>query len=61
MRIIINGNYCKGCAGRLLGRRQLNLILRYPASSDGKGTCANCGDEIMLSNAQKIIEREVKA
>ena len=61
MRIITNGNYCKMCASRALYRGgPKDYALRYPASSDGKGTCANCGDEIVLSKAHKIIEREAR-
>jgi len=61
MRIIVNGNYCTKCTGKALWHGGLpGLALRYPASSDGKGTCANCGAEIVLSVSHKIIEREVR-
>ena len=61
MRIIVNGNYCTKCVNSMMRYGgQKGYAMRFPASSDGKGTCAGCGVEIVLREAHKIIEMEVR-
>jgi len=61
MKIIPNANYCTKCVNSMMrygGPK--GYAVRYPASSEGKGTCARCGVEIILNMAHKIIEMEVR-
>ena len=61
MRIIVNGNYYTKCVNSMMrygGPK--GYAIRFPASNDGKGTCAGCGGEIVLSVSHKIIKREAR-
>lgn len=62
MKAIKGAIYCKDCTSSLLWGAKVELALRFPASHDEeeKGTCRDCGKEIRLCEASKVVRREEK-